>query len=265
MEIIRLISHYFEWYQKAKNRHGVHSPFMYHFNENCINKSFPAGFFKDIEKERELLLRNKVTLTFSDPGAGSKQGRKADNPLTTRRICDIARHSLKKPGHCRFLYSLAIYLGAKNILELGTSLGITTAYMARSGATVDTIEGAAEIADIAEGHFRKLQCPDVNLYRGVFDEVLPRLLNKSGKYDLIFIDGDHRGESLLKYFRQTVKHISPGGVIVIDDIRWSESMYDAWKTIIESEEVIVSADMFSMGLLFFRQGMSREKFTLRFK
>jgi predicted O-methyltransferase YrrM len=263
MEISWLISQYIKWFLKAKNRHGVHSPFMYHFNEECLNKIYPLHIFEEIERERSILLKNQNLLTFHDPGAGSRRKGRTKGKVT-REIRTIARNSLQKVRHCIFFYSLAKYLEARNILELGTSFGITTAYMAKSGAETDTIEGAAPVADIASGIFNKLNYTNVNLHRGIFDEIIPLIKKNNKIYDLVFIDGDHRGHALLKHFEVIVKQISPTGVIVIDDIRWSKSMYEAWKTIIELEEVVVSVDLFSMGLLFFRPGMSREKFYLRF-
>jgi predicted O-methyltransferase YrrM len=262
MDAWRLFTEYFKWFRKAKNLHGVHSPFMFDFNRNCLNKRYEG--FDDIEHLRRQLLKNNHLITYIDPGAGSRKAT-VKKGVVSRKIRDIAKYSLQKPQHCVFLYSLATYLKARNILEMGTSFGITTSYLAKTGAEIDTIEGAEAIADIAADIFAELQYRNINLHKGHFDDVVPLLLTEEKIYDIVFIDGDHRGEALLKHFDNIVKHISEHSVIVIDDIRWSESMYDAWKKISDRVDVTVSADLFSMGLIFFRKGMSREKFFLRFR
>jgi predicted O-methyltransferase YrrM len=260
MKLNRLIHEYFKWYKKARNRHGIHSPFIYHFVENCLNKDDKAPFFHEIENLRQELFSSDTILDYNDPGAGSRAIKSH-----AKTVKKLAHTSLQKPKYCRFLHRLATYLNVTHALELGTSFGITTSYLscASDHIRIDTIEGVQVIADIAETNFKKLQIQNIHLHRGTFSQILPALLNK--KYDLVFIDGDHRGDKLLSYFEDIVKHISEKGVIVIDDIRWSDSMLLAWQKIIARPDVAVSVDLFSMGLIFFRPGMSKENFYLKFK
>lgn len=258
---------YIHWLLKAKTRHGVHSPFVYHFLENCLYNDKKESAFDAIEQERKKLIRSREKITYFDPGAGSRVT-KSNQPATkvTRRVCSIALNSLQKPKYCRLFNRMVTYMEAESILELGTCFGITTAYLslANKKAGVDTIEGADSIANIAEQVFKKTNRSNIRLYKSSFDHVLPDLLTPEKKYDMVFIDGDHKGESLLKYFDNIVKHINPHGVIIIDDIRWSESMFNAWNVIINKQEVKVSIDLFNLGMVFFKPGTSKENFMIRF-
>lgn len=264
---LTLVREFVRWRIKAKTRHGIHSPFLYDFLDNCLYQDYHKEDFSLIEIERKKLIRSRETISYFDPGAGSRVT-KPNQPATkvTRRVSSIAANSLQKPKYCRLFNRMVSYFNAKNILELGTCFGITTTYLSLpdNRIRVDTIEGADSIARIAGQIFKQTKRSNINLYRGHFDRVLPELLNQNKKYDMVFIDGDHKGESLLKYFDKIVKHINPQGVIIIDDIRWSESMFDAWKEIIKKPVVKISVDLFHLGLVFFNPETSKEDFAIRF-
>jgi len=267
MRISQLAQEYLMWRLKAKDLHGIHSPFMYDFMSNCLYGKDAHQFFKTIEDERKKMVANKTVLTFTDPGAGTRKPTAihSDN-MVSRTVGAIARASLQKEKYCRLFYRIVKYFNATRILELGTSLGITTSYLslANPGCRVDTIEGAQPVAQQASQLFTRLEIPNIKLHQGLFCEVLPDLLNQGPHYDLVFIDGDHNGESLLNYFEQIVKHTSIRSVIIVDDIRWSLSMLDAWKQLLKRQEVTATADMFTMGILFLNQSLSKENFYLKF-
>jgi predicted O-methyltransferase YrrM len=82
--------------------------------------------------------------------------------------------------------------------------------------------------------------------------------------DLIFFDGNHKKEPTLAYFGQCLQHIHPDTVLIIDDIHWSQGMTDAWNTIRCHSRVKVSIDLYHMGIVFFKEELSKEDFTLRF-
>jgi hypothetical protein len=68
----------------------------------------------------------------------------------------------------------------------------------------------------------------------------------------VLIDGDHRGSALKNYFNMIKPNLSKDAIVMVDDIRWSAEMYDAWKELIKDQTVTCSLDYFSFGLLFFR-------------
>jgi predicted O-methyltransferase YrrM len=72
-------------------------------------------------------------------------------------------------------------------------------------------------------------------------------------FDFVLIDGDHRGEALKSYFQTIKPRLSQNAIVMIDDIRWSEDMFKAWKDILHDDTVTCSLDYFKFGLLFFRK------------
>ena len=87
---------------------------------------------------KQLLLDNRI-ITVTDLGAGSHVNNKQQ-----KKIADIAGHALKPPKLAQLLYRLAADLKPRNIVELGTSLGITAVYLqnAAPAAKVYTLEAA---------------------------------------------------------------------------------------------------------------------------
>jgi len=162
---LQLARKYIRYYLTASNGkgHGVHSPFVYDFIRNVLNdrREFPT--FDRIESLRTRLLQDGTMLEVEDMGAGSAvaAGRQ-------RSIGEIARHAAKPARLGRLLYRIAKYYQCDRIVELGTSLGLSTAYLAggaeegavsgegrANGVRVWTIEGAASVASVASAAILK--------------------------------------------------------------------------------------------------------------
>jgi predicted O-methyltransferase YrrM len=150
---------------------------------------------------------------------------------------------------------------------LGTSLGITTAYLASpaSACSVTTMEGANSVADIAEMNFNKLSLANINIIRGNFDETLPPVVESLGRIDLAFVDGNHRYEPTVRYYHQLLPAMHEYSVLIFDDIHWSREMEQAWEEITQDAAVMLSIDLFFIGLVFFRkENKVKQHFTIRF-
>ena len=267
---IRLVLKYIRWYISASNGsgHGVHSPFVYRFiREVLLDKKTVPGS-EEIEKIRQGLLKNNSVLNITDLGAGSLQVNQKQ-----RKISQVAATSLKTPKYAALLGKIARYFKADTILELGTSLGITTSYLASSNGKVFTIEGDQEIAAIAQETFRKSGKrraengieENIELFTGDFDGVLPTVLLKAGKIDLAFIDGNHRLDPTLRYYDAIRPALSENGFMVFDDIYWSAEMEEAWDAIKNKPEVTLTIDLFFIGLVFFDPKFKeKQHFRLRY-
>jgi hypothetical protein len=70
------------------------------------------------------------------------------------------------------------------------------------------------------------------------------------KPGLVFIDGNHRKEPVIKYFSQMAELSDSKTVIIIDDINYSKEMAEAWEEIKLHQKVSVSVDIFRMGFYF---------------
>ncbi|HEY0752030.1 MAG TPA: class I SAM-dependent methyltransferase [Chitinophagaceae bacterium] len=255
---------YLKYYLAASNGkgHGIHSPFVFNFVLDVLNNR--QGYVPDtgIEALREKLLADHSMLQVEDYGAGSRTGK-----MKTRTVKDIARHALKPKKYSQLLYRLVRHYKPKTIIELGTSLGITTAYLASAnpGSKVITIEGAPAIHGMAVNHFKSLGLENIEALQGNFDEVLPAVLNRKEPVDLVYIDGNHRKEPTLSYFNQLLPYMHNDSILVFDDIHWSKEMEGAWEIIKRHEKVRCSIDIFFLGFVFFRNEFpEKQHFTIRF-
>ena len=256
---------YLQYYFTASNGrgHGVHSPFVFDFISNVLRdkKSYPC--YDTIEKIRRELLQDQSLIEVKDFGAGSgmiESGRR-------RKVADIARTSLKPAKYAQLLYRIVHHYQPASILELGTSFGITTAYLASGNpaAKLVTLEGAPAIAAIARENFRQLQLENIELREGAFENSLPALLNDTGTIDLAFIDGNHRREPTIAYFEKLRAHAGSQSVFIFDDIHWSAGMEEAWEYIRRHEAVTLSMDLFFIGLISFSSDINhKQHFSIRF-
>ena len=263
----QISGHYVKRLVTAKTRHGIHSPFVYSFLDNCLYKKSPPELFITPENHRSLLKKNTDLLHYNDPGAGSRvlKTPSLKESLRTVKVNQLARTSLQRPKFCALFYRMIQYFNYENILELGTSLGVTASYLslANPDASIDTIEGAAPVAKLAEDYFKSENFSNINIHVGNFDDILKRVVDEK-TYDMIVIDGNHKGDKVLEYFQTLIKHTNKDGVIIIDDIRWSPSMYNCWKQVMKHPRVTCTLDLFQLGLVFFKPGMVRQNFTIRF-
>jgi len=260
----QLLKKYIHYYRTAANGkgHGVHSPFVFEFITKVLNDHHQYDAYAQVEGLRQKLLSDQTVLQIEDFGAGS-----AVSNTKSRRMADIAKHAVKSRKYAQLLFRIVHHYQPAHILELGTSLGISTAYMARANpqATVVTGEGSSAIAAQALQHFRALDLQKIKLVQGNFDDTLPQLMAALPTIDLAFMDGNHRLEPTLRYFEQLLTKTTENSLVILDDIHWSEGMEQAWQQVKEHPAVTLSIDLFFIGLVFFRKDFKvKQHFTIRF-
>ena len=246
---------------KHKRGHGIHSPFVYHLIKNVFQDKNDYNEFLQIEDLKKRLLKNKTKIVIKDFGAGSKL-----TAVNTRTISKIAKHGTIKKKYGRLLFRLIKEIKATKIVELGTSLGISAMYLALSNPNAElyTIEGSSDILNVAEKNFSESGIKNIKTYNDNFDFVLPKLLAKLGNIDFAFVDGNHKKEATINYFKQLKRCVHNNSVIVFDDIHWSDEMEEAWNFIKADNDVRISIDIFFMGLVFFRKESSKQNFIINF-
>lgn len=198
---------------------------------------------------------------MTDLGAGSKVTKSSK-----RAIASIVRNAEKSPVLAQLLFRLIDYTKPKTIIDLGTSLGLTTLYQASVDKTtqVVTFEGCPETAKIAIANFQKLNRKNITLIQGNIDSTLPEALTKVEKIDFAFFDANHRYEPTIRYFKECLKKSHEESLFVFDDIHWSKEMEKAWEEIKNHNEVTITIDLFFIGLVFFRKKQPKQNFILNF-
>ncbi len=260
MQKIKLALRYIHYLLTSKDKYSIHSPFIFDFVENVINNKETKTCLS-IKKIRKELLKSKDKIRITDFGAGSQINR---NKI--RKIKDIARHSSKNEKFGRLLYRIAKHYKSKNILELGTSFGISTSYLAKANkeSTVYSFEGCPESIKIAKNNFEKLNINNVNIIEGEFERTLIQKIKSINKIDLIFIDGNHQEIATIKYFKTLLKYANNNTIFIFDDINWSKGMMKAWKKIKENPNTTVSINLFFVGIIFIKKELSKEHFNINF-
>jgi predicted O-methyltransferase YrrM len=260
----KLAQKYFQYYFAASNGkgHGIHSPFVFDFIQSVLRDKKKYECYKKTEKLRGELLQDNTLIDVEDYGAGSSV------ISSNRRVVkDIARSSLKNKKFAQLFFRLVKYYKPQTIIELGTSFGITASYMAFGNplSTVYTLEGAENIAFIAQSNFDKLGLQNIQLIQGNFNETLPLLLEKINKVDFVFIDGNHLKKPTLEYFTWFLKKSTEQSIFIFDDIHWSAEMEEAWKQIQNHASVTLTIDVFFVGLVFFNKDFkAKQHFVIRF-
>jgi predicted O-methyltransferase YrrM len=250
---------YLSYLLKAKGAQGIHSPFVFELYNKVIKESHNYYEFLAIEQLRKRLLCSNQVIEVADFGAGG-------NSVSNRKVKDIVRKSAIPSKEGRLLFRLVNFLQPRNMIEMGTSLGISTLYQhkARPDADMITMEGSPGISALAGENFRILKADSIKRVVGNFAEILPGVIKNLASVDYVFFDGNHRKEATLEYFHQFLPLASPACVFVFDDIRWSEGMQEAWKEIIKEPTAKVTIDLFSLGLIFFNAMQEKQHFVLKY-
>lgn len=256
------IRSFIRYFATAKGLHGTHSPFVYSFIQDVLHDKRQFYAFEQIASLRQDLLADKQSIQVQDFGAGSLHGNTA-----LRKVCEIAKNAGRTKKFGELLFRIVDYFQFHQILELGTSLGLATAYLAMASekSNVVTVEGCPAVRAVAQQNFGRLGLSNVLSYLGNFDDILPLILDAYPTFDLIFIDGNHRKVPTMRYFNLLKQHIHPNSLIIFDDIHWSKEMEEAWSEIKEDPQVKVSIDLYQFGLVFFMNDVKqRQSFVLRY-
>ena len=118
---------------------------------------------------------------------------------------------------------------------------------------------------LARNNFESRGLTNVRIITGNFDNTLPEMVSAIPHIDLAFIDANHRKKPTLTYFNELLKKMSDRSVIIFDDIHWSAEMEEAWNEIKKHPSVMLTVDLFFLGIIFFRPEFKvKQHFRIRF-
>ncbi len=257
MHFFRLFFDYLAFWFKATDAHGLHSPFVFELYTEVIEPQKKYYAFFDIALLRKKLLANQTQIEVKDLGAGKQNSK--------RKISEIAQKSAINPQKGEILFKLVDFFRPKTIVELGTSLGLGTLYLSEASAKADlyTFEACPNLIGLARKNLENAYAK-IHFVEGNIDEILEANLLKINQIDFVFFDANHRSEPTWRYFEQCLQRSHEESVFVFDDIRWSEDMQSVWQKIIADQRVSISLDLFSLGIVFFKKGIPKQHFNLRF-
>lgn len=256
---MNMICEYIKYIRKAQGRHQIHSPYVYDFVDVCIQKALPVTLKNQLTSIRKELRNNHTPIDQFDLGAGSKIKE------STNTIARVYKKSSSKGTFFNLLYQISSHYQPKLVLELGTNLGLGTIALAsgiQSGKVI-SIEGCKNTLTIAQENIGKLKLQNIELINTSFDNYLDNLNNV--QFDVVYIDGDHKGKSLERYLNQLKEFTHDETVFILDDIRWSKDMFFTWNKISQSSNYQLSMDLFKIGILVKKQSKYKEHFVIKIK
>jgi predicted O-methyltransferase YrrM len=237
----------FIWHAKPLSGNGIHSPFVFYFATNILKNSklkdahLPElkRLFKELKPDKRIIKVNGLV----------------------SRLGFIPKSKAFPLNYYRLLNAIITEFKPLEIIEFGSSIGVSTAAMAMASPnmTVNTIDENPELASIAGESFKKLGLKNIKQSIGTFDDQLPALLKKIKLPFLAVIYSPS-----IKYFEMVAAKADSQSIVVIDDIHSSKEIEQAWDEIYKSNKVTVSIDLFRLGIIFFNEGLPKQKFNLLF-
>ncbi|MBS1685588.1 MAG: class I SAM-dependent methyltransferase [Bacteroidetes bacterium] len=255
---IHRVKEFLKYQRLAKTKYYLHSPFVYQFYLKVLDKVHAAEL-QNINKLRNQLLNTHYSLLIED--MGSEPGHKK------RLVSSIAAKATVPAHYGHVLYNITRQFQPHTIIELGTCLGIGTAYLAAGApsSTIMTVEGSEALAAEAVKNLEALGIANVSSIVGNFDDRLPELLETIAKVDLAYVDGNHRYEPTMRYFHMIMNKADENTILIFDDIYWSTEMTQAWDEIKADPRVTLTIDIYRFGIAFLRkEKIAKEDFILRY-
>jgi predicted O-methyltransferase YrrM len=211
-----------------------------------------APFNKIEALRQQMLLRDEPVDDGTLMGSGPY-----DKGVTVRDACRVS----KPRASALFLYDLIQEFKPANAIELGTNVGISSAYIASAldkGRLV-TLEASPYRLRVAQKTHAELGLKNVTYVQGLFADTLESTLQTMAPVDFAFIDGHHLYQPTLDYYHTIEKYLAKDALVVFDDIRWSPGMKQAWRELQIEPRVRLAVDLHSMGVCVVAQMPSIER------
>lgn len=238
--------------------HGIHSPFVYDLVTKGFRRKTTAKELELADAILQVMRSDKRMIHRAAFGASGKQ--------ETIKAGTFVRRSSVSRKYGKLLYNLTAYFRPGTILELGSATGISAIYMALGNpdARLVTVEGCRETAMIAQENINRIGIKNATVVNASFEEVLPLVFFDLKTIGLAFFDGNHTFDATIGYFERCLPYSDENSLFIFDDIHWSEDMERAWEKIKQHPSVSVSIDLYRMGLVFFRKGIEKQHFVIRY-
>ena len=240
------VSGLLQYLWQGKSHYHIHSPFVF----DLVNKVLrDKRNFYDLE----LIEQKRIALLDDNTPLDIKEVTLPDSGLKRTSVAALARKTAIPSKYGQLLFRLANHYRAKQILEIGTGIGISTSYLAcsnRKGRMI-SLEGDPARAAIAKKLLHQLNCSSVEVREGNFEVTLPDAVHDLGNIDLVFMDGNHQLDATLHYFETILPALHENSLVVVDDIYWSADMELTWQQLQQHSKVSLSIDLYRLGLLFF--------------
>lgn len=222
-----MISSWLKYLWHRKSKYTIHSPFVFDF----------------------------VTKVLNDNGSN----RDYDTILRIGRLLDKKKHiSYAKRKRSRLLYRVIRHYEPDSVVSFGsiTALNATALAMGHLQTRV-YLEQSEDFLET----LNLMGVINVNLIQpSEFDSERFRRLNTS----FVFFGRDSFEEDTWDYLVDCLSYKTVDSVFIFEGIHHNRDIEDAWEEIKANEDVSVTFDLYSIGMVFFREGIEKQDFVLKF-
>ena len=243
---------------RYRRGYGVHSPFVFNLITKVIEERCSYYSFYDIELIRKQLLFRDDVIAYPD--------RQQKGKLCRRTVGEIVEREAIKPKHGALLFRLTNYFKSRNILQLGSSMGLSTLYLTSyaPGLKCIALENVPEFAPIARIAYEKGGHNPVDLRIGSNKELLPQALEDLKQVDFVFFNTLYEQPDNVWLFNECTKYAHDGSLFVFEGIKANQKMREFWKEICARPEVTVTIDLYSMVIVFFNKKLHKRNYIVYF-
>lgn len=241
---------------RGKSRYYLHSPWVYQFYKSVLlNRA----------ENRQGTRLNQYRTALQNSGLYLHAFKNGAMQAVAVPVSQIEKQVAVRHKYGMLLYHLVATYKPATILEIGTSIGISTAYIraANHESNITTLDANSEAQHIAKDFHTKFGFDNIRYVNGYFDDTLPAVLHSTDTLDMVYFDGNHTYEATLQYFEWCLQKHNGHSIFVFDDIYWSAEMTKAWEEIKKHPDVRLTIDVYQMGICFFmKEKLAKEDFTL---
>ena len=225
---------------------------MFYFITMVIEEELPFYRFSQIENLRNILKKTKKTIQ--------------DNPQDEgRRISEVVDETSFCKTYDQMLFRIVQFMKPKTIVEVGTSVGISTAYLAtpNSKANVYSIGKSKGVATLEELNFRRMGIDNVKvLCEDDAAQTLDGLFCETNKIDLLYFGRSCSAEDIRSIVYEKRNLFSENAVVIVSDIHRNEKKEILWDELKEIPDFNVNLELFVYGILFCNENLQRESYNL---
>lgn len=222
-----MLRSYLKYLLQRKTEFSVHSPFVYDFMKKVL-------YDRGTNRDYDLMLRISRLL----------DGRK----FSTR----------SRRKQARLLYRLVRYMEPETVLTFGQLSALNTSALALGN--LQTKVYLEQSADFLET-LNSMGVVNVSLIRRYVDEEEQfERLNTGFVYYALDDFGDDTWNNIEEGFGE----VDEDTVLVFEGIHHSHHTEVAWEAVKANEDVTLSMDLYSLGIVFFREGIEKQDFVLKY-
>lgn len=241
MKKMKFLKRILIWLLRFRKRrgYGVHSPFAFNLITGVFYEKTP---YYDYDYLREVVSKTR-----------KKSKAHWKRYLENYRIYEL-------------LFRLANYAEANTILEIGTSVGVSSIYLScsRKNARFITLDEKSETNEMALSLFKNYSSK-VDFRAGIASDMLPQAIDELETIDFLLLHpGNYTLDSIQLMVEMCLDKSNPQSVFVIQDIYSSHAIKNWWHELVSDQRMGITFDLYDMGIIFFDKKKIKQDYRVNF-